>query len=127
MTSTLRTPQVRKQVHDPLTLRAAVVHAVAAGSHSAVLTTIAQSHSMRLVCAALGVPRKDWALFSRWSQDSAHPRSLDLLGAYVDVMVAERCRKPTDDLISELITIEVGGSELTADELRTVVVTLVTG
>jgi cytochrome P450 len=42
-------------------------------------------------------------------------------------MIAERCRKSTDDLISDLIAIDVGGSELTADELRTVVVTLVTG
>ena len=82
---------------------------------------------MRLVCAALGVPRRDWGLFSRWSEDGTDPRSLDLLGAYVDVMIAERCRKPTDDLISDLVTIEVGGSELTADELRTIVVTLVTG
>jgi cytochrome P450 len=66
-------------------------------------------------------------LHSRWSEDSADPRSLDLLGAYVDVMIAERCRKSTDDLISDLVAIGIGGSELTADELRTIVVTLVTG
>jgi cytochrome P450 len=84
-------------------LRAVVVEAV--GSRSDVLTAIARSHSMRLVCAALGVPRRDWGLHSRWSEDSADPRSLDLLGAYVDVMIAERCRKSTDDLISNLISI----------------------
>ena len=82
---------------------------------------------MRLVCAALGVPRRDWGLFSRWSEDGTDPRSLDLLGAYVDVMIAERCTKSTDDLVSDLVTIDVCGSELTADELRTIVVRLVTG
>jgi len=131
MTTSFR-HQVSKLVRDPLTLggaerlRDAVVHTVAAGSCSDVLTAIAQSHSIRVVCAALGVPRKDWGLFSRWSDCSADPRSLDLLGSYIDVMVADRCRKPADDLVSDLIAFEVGGSELTADEMRAIVVTLVT-
>ena len=120
MTAPLRPPQIPKAVHDSMLLggaerlRAIVVEAV--GSRSNVLTAVARSHSMRLVCAALGVPRRDWGLFSRWSEDAEAPRSLDLLGAYVDVMIAERCRKSTDDLISDLVAIGIGGSELTADE-----------
>ena len=89
MTAPLRPPQIPEAVHDSMLLgdaerlRAVVVEAV--GSRSDALTTIARSHSMRLVCAALGVPRRDWGLFSRWSEDGTDPRSLDLLGAYVDV------------------------------------------
>ena len=107
MTAPLRPPQIPEAVHDSMLLGGA--------------------ERLRAVVAALGVPRRDWGLFSRWSEDGTDPRSLDLLGAYVDVMIAERCGKSTDDLVSDLMTIDVCGNELTADELRTIVVRLVTG
>jgi cytochrome P450 len=82
-----------------------------------------------LICSALGVPRSDWPLFSRWAADLAVPTSRrDFRGtvydvyAYVDVMVADRCRNLRGDLISKLIMAEFEGDELDSDELRQLVV-----
>jgi cytochrome P450 len=48
------------------------------------------------------------------------------LYAYIDVMVADRCRNLRDDLLSDLILAEADGDELTADELRMLISTLLT-
>ena len=77
------------------------------------------------VCEALGVPERDRHLFKRWASESLTSKTLDDLHAYVDVMIAERCRKPGDDLLSKLIATGVDGEDLTVDELRAVVVALV--
>ena len=42
----------------------------------------------------------------------------DALHQYVDVMIADRCRRPADDLISKLIELEVDGEDLTVDDIR---------
>jgi cytochrome P450 len=105
------------------TLRTEVVAAVCAGA-TAVREVGARS-PMRLKCASLGVPRRDWASISLWAWvDGAE--SMRALDAYVDLMIADRCWKLTDDLMSDLVLADVDGG-LTADELRAVVVALVTG
>ena len=78
-----------------------------------------------IVCELLGVPRDDRMLFWRWASDLSNPRTLDELYAYVDVMIADRCRRPTDDLLSRLIQLGVDGEELTVDDIRTLVAALV--
>jgi cytochrome P450 len=80
-----------------------------------------------LACAALGVPREDWRLFSRWADDAASPKAFDELCAYVDVMIADRCRRPTNDLLSHLIQVEADGGELTVDDVHMLVAALVAG
>jgi cytochrome P450 len=55
------------------------------------------------------------------------PKATDALHQYVDVMVAERCREPADDLLTTLVTLEVDGRELTVDDIRNFVVELVAG
>ena len=42
-------------------------------------------------------------------------------------MIAVRCRQPGDDLLSLLIQLEFDGEELTVDDLRAIVATLVSG
>lgn len=79
------------------------------------------------VCEALGVPQKDWPLFYRWAATPCTPRAADALHQYVDVMIADRCRRPADDLMSKLIELEVDGSELTVDDIRGFVASLVAG
>ena len=79
------------------------------------------------VCAVLGVPDKDWHLFSRWASESLNSKALDGLYAYVDVMIADRCRMPRDDLLAKLIQLEVDGEELTVDDIRRFVAALVAG
>jgi cytochrome P450 len=79
------------------------------------------------VCEALGVPQKDWPLFYRWAAGPLTPKATDALHQYVDVMIAERCRKPADDLLTTLITFEDGGRELTDGDIRQFVAALVAG
>jgi cytochrome P450 len=77
------------------------------------------------VCEALGVPEQDWHLFSRWAQGPFTSQACDELHQYVDVMIADRCRKPGCDLVSQLIAMEVDGEGLTTDDIRSYVVSLV--
>jgi hypothetical protein len=82
-------------------------------------------NSIEGVCERLGVPCKDWHFFRRWATESLNSKALDELHAYVDVMIADRCRTPGTDLLSELIEAGIDGEELTVDELRAIVATLV--
>ena len=90
-------------------------------------TTDIRQNSITAVCEALGVPSEDWPLFSRWAAGPLTPKKLDELNHYVDVMIADRCRRSTDDLLAKLIELEVDGEELTVDDIRRFVAALVTG
>jgi cytochrome P450 len=90
-------------------------------------TTDTRQSSVAAVCEALGVPRQDWHLFSRWAARPLTPQALDALYQYVDVMIADRCRRSTDDLLAKLIELEVDGEELTVDDIRRFVAALVSG
>lgn len=79
------------------------------------------------VCEALGVPEKDWPLFYRWAAGPLTPKATDVLHQYIDVMIAERCHRPGDDLLTTLVTLEVDGRELTDDDIRNFVTALVAG
>lgn len=94
---------------------------------------IARPYPIPVICALLGAPREDWQLFSRWAEDifkivsfdcnltEEEPVVLKAWGAfddYIDAMVDDRRRHPTEDLLSELICIEDAGDRLDAGELR---------
>jgi len=83
--------------------------------------------STATVCEALGVPRKDWPLFYRWAAEPLTSTATDALHQYIGVMIADRCRRSTDDLISNLIELEIDGAELTVDDIRNFVTELVAG
>lgn len=83
--------------------------------------------SIAAVCDALGVPRQDWRLFSRWAAGPLTPKALPALYSYVDVMIADRCRKPGADLLSNLIQLKVDGEDLTVDDIHRLVAALVAG
>ena len=70
------------------------------------------------VCAMLGVPEQDRNLMAQWAAELRERRTHDALDFYVDVMIADRCGHPTDDLLSELISTGVAGLDLTAEEIR---------
>jgi hypothetical protein len=82
-------------------------------------------NSIDETCTRLGVRCKDWHLFQRWAGKPLTAKALDEVHAYVDVMIAIRCHTPGADLLSELIATGVGGEDLTVDELRAVVVAMV--
>src|SRR4051812_47650193 len=88
-------------------------------------TTEVHRQPIDAICAQLGVPPTDWPPFSRWAAKSLNSKALDQLHAYVDVMIADRCRKPGPDLLSQLIRTGIDAEELTVDELRAVVAAMV--
>ncbi|WP_133057256.1 hypothetical protein [Mycolicibacterium parafortuitum] len=75
--------------------------------------------------AAVGAPVRDWWRLSRWIERLDDPAVLEALGAYFDVLVAQRCVRPGDDLVSDLIDHNLDGGGLTADEIRVVLVDFV--
>lgn len=88
---------------------------------------------VRVICTLLGVPARDEALFTEWSRGVA--RSLDPsilrspqveakivearegLRTYIGALLAERRRKPGDDLLSALAAVDVDGDSITAREI----------
>lgn len=83
--------------------------------------------SVSAVCSALGVPQGEWRLFAHWATDFLNPVSLEELYSHLDVMIAERCRVPGDDLLSDLIGLEIDGDGLTVDDLHTIVAAVLAG
>ena len=84
----------------------------------------AQRLSVLDVCTMLGVPDEDRNLFVRWANELPDEKVRDALDSYVDVMIADRCWHSTDDLLSRLIKAGVDGLDMTVDELRLAVATL---
>jgi hypothetical protein len=77
-----------------------------------------ETRSVRSVCARLGIPASDWDLVAQWAAELGEHRTHDALDSYVDVMIADRCGRAADDLLSELIRTGVAGLDLTAAEIR---------
>ncbi|WP_431232489.1 hypothetical protein ACQ856_24030 [Mycolicibacterium psychrotolerans] len=65
------------------------------------------------ICTALGVPDDDRVLLWRWADELPSSRAIDELNSYIDVLIAERCRRPADDELGRLVM-----AGLTDDEIR---------
>jgi len=107
-----------------------LVDPLTAAGHCDVVTDIARPYPTPIICALLGVPRRDWELFSAWTDDikklfdwnvaadgPAITAAWDELDAYLDKMLAQRRHNLTDDLISDLIRAEDHGDRLGHTEL----------
>ncbi len=88
---------------------------------------------VRVICTLLGVPARDEAIFTDWSRGIA--RSVDPsilrtaeveaaiadarqgIQTYIGELLAERRRKPGDDLLSALAAVDVDGDSITAGEI----------
>lgn len=88
-------------------------------------SVVARQNSATAVCEAFGFPQEDWAMFARLAAGPMTPHDEEALFQYIDVKIAERCWKPIDDLLSDLIDVEVGGVELTVDDIYRFVTTLI--
>jgi cytochrome P450 len=92
-----------------------------------------------VIAHLLGAPSEDFRRWAAWSDEvvqgtyptknrndrgeglaGAHPEFVD----YVDALIADRRREPTDDFISRLISTEIDGRRLTDIEARTQLVFL---
>lgn len=125
--SSILTPRIVERVTlDVLGVITELLHHVTADRRCDVVADITSRFGIRVVCAALGVPREDWDMFARWADESANPRTWHELYCYLDVMIGVRCWKPSDDLLMDLILTDVDGRELSSDELIGLVATLMT-
>jgi cholest-4-en-3-one 26-monooxygenase len=98
------------------------------------VTRIAAPFPLAVIASFLGVPREDWDLLFRWTnevigkEDPEYRRPGETPGqtikrargevhSYFDRLVDQRRREPQDDLVSELIRAEVDGKPLTPLQL----------
>jgi cytochrome P450 len=98
-----------------------------------VIEELAYLVPVRVICELLGVPTADHEIFKGWSRDLA--RSLDpefmiptetrdrqmaaglALWEYFEGLIAERTKRPGDDMLSALIGAQAAGDKLTHGEL----------
>jgi cytochrome P450 len=134
------TPRATARLHDTIDeVVNELVDGVADAGRCDIVTDIARHYPIPIICALIGAPRGVWAQFEEWAEAifKMVNFSVDLVAempailrgwaeidAYVDEMVAERRRRLTDDLLSDLIRAEDGGDRLSADELRMTVASL---
>jgi len=95
---------------------------------------IAAPLPIAVVAWILGVPRADWGLLFRWTNEvigkddpeyrrpgespgATSKRARGELHAYFDQLIAARRSHPHDDLVSELIQAEIDGAPLTGEQL----------
>jgi cholest-4-en-3-one 26-monooxygenase len=95
---------------------------------------IAAPFPLAVIASFLGVPREDWDLLFRWTNevigkdDPEYRREGETPGqtikrargevhAYFDGLIEQRRKDPQDDLVSELIAAEVDGAPLTQQQL----------
>ena len=101
---------------------------------------VLEHYPIPIICQLLGAPRDDWQLFSRWAEDVLRIfnataadeleliiRAQDELEEYTRGLIADRRRKPADDLITSLIAAEEAGDKLTEDELVMMVEAVIVG
>ena len=98
--------------------------------HLELVEAVCEPYPIPIICDVLGAPKDDWQLFSAWATDIFKifnsnvqedlpdiAAASNALAAYVGVMVEERRSSPSDDLLSDLISIEEEGDRLSTDEL----------
>ena len=136
------TPRATARMHDAIhSVVNELIDNVQDAGRCEFVDEIARPYPIPIICALLGAPREDWQQFSMWAEDifkivsfdcdlaAEEPiilKAWDEFDRYIDVMVADRWRHLTDDLLSDLIRIEEGGDRLDAAELRMLAFSILT-
>jgi cytochrome P450 len=107
-----------------------LVDAITTPGRCEFVSDICEPYPIPIICELLGAPKEDWKLFSGWATDIFRIFNQDLatdlpaierasgeLESYVNAMIEQRRRRPTDDLLSTLIAIEESGDRLSTGEL----------
>ncbi|MGW1642316.1 cytochrome P450 [Streptomyces lavendulae] len=108
----------------------------AAGNTTDIVSAFAYPLPVRVICEMLGVPREDHAVFETWARSIAYTvdpqlvpgelstevvREVEVARAgfvdYFGRLIADRKRAPRADILSELISAEEQGDQLTEREL----------
>jgi cytochrome P450 len=95
------------------------------------ITAFAYPLPIAVICRLLGVPDTDHHLFREWTAPlvvggnmagiEAYSAAATALVAYVRELLAEKRRRPADDLLSALVAARDGEDRLTEDELTSMV------
>lgn len=89
------------------------------------MTGFAHRFPLAIICNMLGIPREAEKDFQRWASallsfpfdpEGAHRASGEFT-AYLEPLLRERRRRPTDDVLSQLIAAEVEGRRLDDEEV----------
>ncbi len=94
---------------------------------------------LAVMCKMLGVPTEDYDTFRAWTNDIGLVFSMvyggDIiarvekavvgLNGYVDSLIDDKTKAPSDDIISALVTAQRTEGQVSRDELRNLIVTLV--
>jgi cytochrome P450 len=87
--------------------------------------------SMTVICELLGVPGVDQSKFVTWTRmvqavEAGSPlgQTATEFNEYLVELIEHKRRNPTEDLLSDLITVSADGSRLSPDELLSMVVML---
>lgn len=124
-----------------LAISTELVDAMAAhGSAAELIEAFAYPLPVRVICALLGVPPADEAIFTEWSRaiarglDPGILRSPELdagieqarreLRAYLGDLLAARRKTPGDDLLSALAAVDVDGDRISSAEVSALAVLL---
>ena len=113
--------------------------AMAGGEVHEFVESFADPLPLAVMCELLGVPTEDYDTFKLWTSDIGLVFSLvhggdivdrvekSVLGLndYVSGLMAEKAEDPGDDLISTLVTAQRTEGQVTTEELRNLLVTLV--
>jgi cytochrome P450 len=86
---------------------------------------ITSKYPVQVICGIVGVPIEDHEQFHGWSEEinigPLNPErglaASKAMRAYLEPIVEDRRRRPTGDLISELVTAEVDGERLTDEKI----------
>lgn len=103
--------------------------------HCDVVADISRKFPTPVICELIGAPRKDWELFSAWTDEIAKifehnvaeeaPNILTAWGAmdaYIEGMITSRREAPTQDIISDLIIAE-DDEQISHSELLVMIMT----
>jgi len=102
-----------------------LIDAIALDGHADLIPQLTFPFPVRVIARILGLPEADWPRFLRLSTeliavmrhwDRAVAASRELRGYFAEV-IADRRRRPCDDLVSQLIEAEVDGHRLSDDEI----------
>jgi len=102
-----------------------LIDAFAGDGHADLIPQLTFPFPVRVIARILGLPEADWPRFLRLSTeliavmrhwDRAVAASRELRGYFAEV-IADRRRRPCDDLVSQLIEAEVDGHRLSDDEI----------
>ncbi|WCO67225.1 cytochrome P450 [Iamia majanohamensis] len=127
-------PRMRSYLHDR-------IDEVGPAGRCELVTAIAETYPIAIIGEVVGAPPADWPLLSRLADTVMQVVGFDVaalqgeiegayveLEAYIDALVAERRRAPTEDLLSDLVRAsDADGDRLAALELRDLVTSLLLG